>query len=150
LTVFAIWYYVTGLPTPTPVQREAAKGLLEQQAGETRRDEAEKQRILANRSRLVWKFQNIYGNTVEVAFYSKTRAVTWPAVGDARLSAWLIASGAVETFSLECQPGELICFGAWVRGNDRAVWGVGPRSLRGCTACCYTCGSDTRPTILPE
>jgi hypothetical protein len=104
----------------------------------------------AKRSRLVWKFQNFFGSTVLVAFYAQSRPAAWPG-GDTQtaVNGWPITSGLSRVFSLQCLPGEQICYGAWGQGDAYGgYWGVGPGGGRGCRNCCYTCGSDTNPITL--
>ena len=51
----------------------------------------------------------------------------------------IIKDYKVHEFKLNCIAGEKVCFGAWVRGNDKQYWGVGHHGRNKCTSCCYTC-----------
>jgi hypothetical protein len=51
-----------------------------------------------------------------------------------------------QTFTLKCDSGEKICFGAW-RDHQTIYWGVGKNGGEGCTSCCITCGHDYETTL---
>jgi hypothetical protein len=81
---------------------------------------------------------------LSVAFYSQKRAqYGWP---DWNRN-WSMHIGA-NSFSLTCQPGEKICYGAWVYGTVNGLhWGVGPFSRFPCRECCVTCDGSTH--VIP-
>jgi hypothetical protein len=74
-------------------------------------------------------------NIVEIRFYSNARFVEWPGNG----YVYILDNSQVHNISLRCLGGEKICYGAWVQGNSRTYWGVGPTGKAGCEKCCYTC-----------
>jgi hypothetical protein len=76
---------------------------------------------------------------IQVRFYSKTRAVSWPGPS----SAWnQTTDHVVHDYSLGCNPGEKVCYGAWSMPHHADKWGLGDNSKATCTSCCGTCGSN--------
>ena len=90
--------------------------------------------------RVVAKHQNI----VDVEFYSRTRNVVWP--GNNRV--YSIQDFNQHSYKLNCQPGEKICYGAWVRGNQTIYWGQGAGGKNACRNCCYTCDGGVNDVTL--
>ena len=109
------------------------------EAAELRRQEIER----SARS-LTFRIKSNYPYSVDVSFYSTRGNRAWPG-GD---QVWIISDSDVHTYSLNCIPGEQICFGAWVRGNARRYWGVGHGGQQGCTSCCYHCGAGDPNVIV--
>lgn len=94
---------------------------------------------------MTWLMKSKYPYKVSVSFYSKSRRHSWP--GGTKV--WVISDSEVHEYTLRCNRGEKICFGAWVRGNSRRYWGVGKRGYKGCSSCCYRCnGGETRIQTL--
>ena len=95
-----------------------------------------------------WQIQSTYRYQVELQFYSQDRNAVWPAGG----KAFLLDDSDMHSFSLECNPGERICYGAWdvLTGNKtgRRYWGVGQNDRKGCTDCCWTCGRTGAPRAI--
>jgi hypothetical protein len=99
--------------------------------GETSRLEAEEQ---ARRSPAVtFRLKSNHPNAVLYAFYSRVnRSRVWPG--------GVLADSAVHTERLSCEPGEMVCYGAWVQGAfPSPSWGVGAKGKQSCTNCCFTC-----------
>jgi hypothetical protein len=81
-------------------------------------------------------------SAIAVEFFSQDRKQVWPG-GD---QVWLFEAGQKKTVPVDCTAGERICYGAWVNGNDRMSWGVGPDGDKDCQSCCLICltsGIDT-------
>lgn len=78
-----------------------------------------------------------YQYRVQLEFYSQSRSHEWPGGGEA----WGLNDYETHNFTLRCNTGEKICYGAWVTGNSNRYWGVGANNRHGCTGCCATCGS---------
>jgi hypothetical protein len=70
----------------------------------------------------------------------------WPGGGDAfRL---LPHSSSQE--SLNCNQGQRMCYGAWVRGDENLYWGVGNNHEHHCDACCFTCNGEAETFNLKD
>jgi len=78
---------------------------------------------------------------VGVEFYSQTRDHAWPG-GDRQYTV-----NNDGTYSLNCNAGEKICYGAWRDGNSSVYWGVGMNDKHGCERCCITCGGTFETTL---
>ncbi len=87
---------------------------------------------------MTWKIRSSYDYQVQLEFYSQDRKAAWP--GNDR--AYSLKDSAVHTFTLQCQRGEKICYGAWPTGGGKTYWGVGPRNAHACKTCCAICGLD--------
>ncbi len=98
----------------------------------------------ASADNMNWQVKSNYPYRVQIKFYSQSRRVTWPGVGEA----WGLNDSEYHEYNLQCRTGEKICFGAWVTGRSSPYWGVGADNEHGCEACCYICGDDTRPQVL--
>lgn len=59
--------------------------------------------------------------------------------GPAGGKVYVLDDSEVHSYTLSCNPGEDICFGAWVRGNTDKYWGVGYDNSQDCSDCCYYC-----------
>jgi len=82
-------------------------------------------------------------SAVAVQAFSQDNDQTWPG-GD---EVWLFEPGQKKTVPLSCTPGERICYGAWVNGNDAISWGVGPDGDKDCKSCCLICLTSGIETI---
>ena len=82
-----------------------------------------------------WYVKSEYPYTVHLKFFSKSRNVVWPNSG----RVWVLDDYGTHRYSLECQYGEKICYGAWSSGDSSIYWGVGRSGKKGCDDCCYTC-----------
>jgi hypothetical protein len=67
----------------------------------------------------------------------------WPGGG----KVYLLAPGETRQVTISCTPGERICYGAWINGNDRIAFGVGPDNDRDCRNCCSICAARAMATI---
>jgi hypothetical protein len=92
---------------------------------------------------ITFKIQSNYRYIVQLEFYSQSRKVAWP--GGSK--AYNIKDADVHDFTLNCRPGEKICYGAWVSGNQRLYWGAGMHGRQACTKCCYVCDGQETPVI---
>jgi hypothetical protein len=93
---------------------------------------------------------NIVDNTsvmLSIAFYSQNRFQTgWPGWD----RSWTVVNHE-NTYTLSCQAGERICFGAWPVGDvNSSYWGVGPRNQYPCKNCCYVCDGGTYTKSLTD
>lgn len=94
---------------------------------------------------LVWTISSDHPNQVSLEFYSQDYSRAWPGGGQV----YVIDDWDAHTYNLECQNGELICYGAWVRGDASTYWGVGLDNSYPCSDCCATCGAGpTQPITL--
>ncbi|WP_372887148.1 hypothetical protein [Shimia sp.] len=88
-----------------------------------------------------------YPYIVHIAFYSDDRNWVWPN-GD---EVYVLDDSRVHDFSLTCQYGEKICYGAWPKGSHKTYWGVGPDRSQRCSDCCYYCqGGESGVIVLYE
>lgn len=81
--------------------------------------------------------KNGIGRAVVVELHGETGV--WPG-GD---QLYMFDAGERKSFPIDCREGEKICYGAWLYGDDRVSWGVGPENDRDCADCCFTCVSST-------
>ncbi len=101
----------------------------------------------ASAESLVVRMESEHPNSVAVMFYSTSRDHIWPDNKDV----FLIDDDGVHTYPLQCKTGEQICYGAWVRGDEKSFWGVGPDNKQECTDCCFQCeGGETNIISLTQ
>ncbi len=81
--------------------------------------------------------KNLIGRAIVVELHGETKV--WP--GDDQL--YMFEKGERKNFPVDCTEGEKICYGAWLYGDDRVSWGVGPENDRDCTDCCFSCVDST-------
>ena len=99
----------------------------------------------ASAESLTWNVRSDYPRAVHLVFYSIDRSAAWPGDGNVVV----LDNWEDRSFTIECNRGEQICFGAWVRGRENRYWGVGRLAKFGCEICCYTCdGGETRLEVL--
>lgn len=100
----------------------------------------------ASAETLTWLVKSRYPYKVELKFYEKNnrgRVIRyWPA---GRTKIYALRDSRVHEYTLRCNDGAKICYGAWVAGNKRRWWGVGYRGRKGCKNCCYTCNGGETP-----
>ena len=84
---------------------------------------------------MLFYVKNGSGSAVAVEVFSQDRDQAWPG-GD---QVWLFEPGQNKTVPISCTGGERICYGAWVNGDDRTSWGVGPDGDKDCKGCCLIC-----------
>jgi hypothetical protein len=82
-------------------------------------------------------------HTRAVAIELRGEETVWP--GNDKV--YLIDPGAIKEVTISCTPGERICYGAWINGNDAIAFGVGPDNDRTCHDCCSICVAHTMETI---
>ena len=87
--------------------------------------------------------KNLRQQSVAVELFSRDRQTVWP--GDGKV--FLIQPGSQKSVPISCNPGENICYGAWVNGNDKMSWGVGPDGAFDCKNCCLICLTTGLETI---
>lgn len=85
--------------------------------------------------------ENEHRQPVAIELHGKDRA--WP--GDNQV--YLLGPGDIKKVTISCTTGERICYGAWINGNDRVAFGVGPDNDRTCHNCCSICVGQTMETI---
>jgi len=90
----------------------------------------------ASAAELVWRIESEHPNVVSLEFYSQDRSNVWPGGGEA----YVLEDWATHTYSLSCNYGETICFGAWVRNESSTYWGAGYNGTEACESCCAVCG----------
>ena len=96
---------------------------------------------------LLFSVRSDYPYIVHIAFYSDDRSWEWPG-GD---QVYVLDDSRVHDFSLNCNSGEKICYGAWPKGTRKSYWGVGPDRNHYCQNCCYICnGGETGVIVLNE
>ena len=95
---------------------------------------------VASAENLTVRMESTHPNIVSLRFYSNTREYLWPDNDDV----FIIDDNGVHTYPLQCQSGEQICYGAWVRNDEASFWGVGPDNRENCSDCCFQCeGGET-------
>jgi len=97
----------------------------------------------ASAETLTFSVRSFHKNQVDVAFYSQSRSHSWPG-GD---KVWVIKDYEVHDYRLNCNKGEKICYGAWVRGSSSSYWGAGRGGRQSCKSCCFTCNGGETPVI---
>jgi len=93
---------------------------------------------------MTWKFKSQHANIVDVQLYASARHNVWPGNGQV----WSLKDYAAHTVTINCQRGEKVCFGAWVRGTESSYWGGGRNNAKNCSSCCYTCGSTVETPVI--
>lgn len=77
------------------------------------------------------------GTASRLSFYSQDRNFLWPGGGRD-----YIVDSELRSYSLSCQTGEQVCFGAWTRSSSD-YWGVGYNNQYNCHNCCRICNGQT-------
>ncbi len=98
---------------------------------------------LAHAESQTWQVRSFHPKVVDVAFYSESRKAEWPGGG----KVYTITNYNVQTYKLSCIAGEKVCYGAWVRNNDKRYWGRGHGGKQACTNCCFTCDGGKTPVM---
>jgi hypothetical protein len=98
---------------------------------------------VAKADEMAFFMKNQYRRAVVVELRSRDRDQVWPG-GD---QVYLLEKGEAKSVPISCEAGEQICYGAWVSGDDRISWGVGPDNDHPCDNCCYTCAAKTTAQI---
>jgi hypothetical protein len=89
---------------------------------------------------ITWTIVDNTRKQLAIAFYSDTRrGHGWPDYN----KNWPI-NNRENTYTLSCQAGERICYGAWAADNPYGpYWGTGPFGKNRCTNCCGVCDGGT-------
>jgi hypothetical protein len=96
------------------------------------------------RSCMNWTVTSEYPYRVYLKFYSvATQNRAWPGDG----TAYELSDSAAHTYRLNCNSGEKVCYGAWVKG-DAHYWGVGRDNGYSCTNCFGICEQDNPEKTL--
>ena len=98
---------------------------------------------VAQADEMAFFMKNQTGRAVAVELRSRDRDQVWPG-GD---QVYLVEKGVAKSVPISCEAGEKICYGAWVAGDDRITWGVGPDNDHPCNDCCYICAEKTTAEI---
>lgn len=94
---------------------------------------------------MTWTIINRTPDFVELEFISNTyNNRFWP--GNDRVYA--IDPWGQQSYTLNCEYGEQICYGAWYAGNPNVYWGGGLGNEQYCDDCCSTCGQGNRTVNL--
>ena len=94
---------------------------------------------------LVWRIQSEHPNHVSLEFYSQDRSRVWPGGG----KVYIIEDWDTHSYSLTCNDGENICYGAWVGNDTSTYWGMGYDGAEACRTCCAVCGhGDVKTKVL--
>jgi hypothetical protein len=86
---------------------------------------------------ITWTFTNHTDDAVQIEFTTDPPSHVWP--GDNK--AYTIQPHSTRSETLNCVSGQKICYGGWVRGNDKQYWGAGNNGDYNCDNCCVRCGS---------
>jgi hypothetical protein len=92
---------------------------------------------------MTWRIRAFDKYAVDVKVFSKNRNNVWPS----STTVWTLKDYKVHAIKISCIAGEKVCYGAFVRGNPKKYWGVGPTGKAGCANCCYTCTDGTATPV---
>lgn len=98
----------------------------------------------ASAAELQWHIRSEYDRPVSLEFYSQNRNHVWPGNNEV----YVIRDYDVHNYTLTCNNGEKICYGAWERNNSSSYWGSGYDGKQSCDSCCFTCGAGDTPTVV--
>ena len=87
--------------------------------------------------------RNQRSDGVALELFSRDSQKVWPG-GD---KVFLIRPKARKSVPISCEPGEHICWGAWVNGDDSVTAGVGPDNDQPCDTCCFICTEHSTETV---
>jgi hypothetical protein len=85
--------------------------------------------------------ENEHSRSVAIELHGKESV--WPG----HEQVYLLEPGDIKEVTISCTPGERICYGAWINGNDSLNFGVGPDNDRTCHSCCAICVGHTMETF---
>jgi hypothetical protein len=90
---------------------------------------------------LTWQVQNNYSYIIDLVFYAADRPNQWPGGNQV----YTLNDRSVHNIRISCQANEIVCYGAWPRGNPGSIgWGLGYNRGLGCSNCCWRCnGGET-------
>ncbi|MEX0347614.1 MAG: hypothetical protein AB3N20_22010 [Rhizobiaceae bacterium] len=90
---------------------------------------------IAQAAEISFRFTNHLSSPVWVKLFSSDRLKDWP--DDGRL--FILADSSPRNFSVGCELGERICYGAWIEGDITHYWGSGNEGKFDCDNCCTIC-----------
>lgn len=93
---------------------------------------------------LTWHFRSEHQYAVSLEFYSQDRRHVWPGSDEV----YVIRDYDEHEYSLACNSGEKICYGAWVRNETTSYWGSGYNGRESCDSCCFRCDGGDTPVIV--
>ena len=93
---------------------------------------------------LQWHVRSEHEYAVSLEFYSQDRNHVWPGNDEV----YVIRDYDVHNYTLTCNNGEKICYGAWVRNDSSSYWGSGYDGEQSCDSCCFTCGAGDTPVVV--
>lgn len=92
---------------------------------------------------MTFYLRNMQDRAIVLEFRGRTTGTVWPGGDDV----YLLTAKEKKSVLLGCREGEEICYGAWVKGNDRISFGVGPDDDQTCEDCCRICVAKTTEQI---
>lgn len=96
---------------------------------------------------LTWNVVSEHPNTVQLEFNAIDTGGSWPGDGEV----YVIDDDEEHSYTLQCEAGERICYGAWVKGDPDSYWGIGPDGKEACDDCCFSCdGGETPLQVFAE
>ena len=104
--------------------------------------------VPAQQSQFTMQFRSQWHSPLQLAFYSRSRNFAWPG-GD---GGYTLNPGR-QDFTLNCQAGEQICWGAWEADDRSSYWGTGYGGRENCPEghCCFTCnGGSSGVQVLED
>ncbi len=72
---------------------------------------------------------------IEMRLFDDSNGLVFPGGTDR----YILPKDGTETFTIQCVPGDRICFGA-AGASGRGSWGAGLAGNQSCTGCCAPCG----------
>lgn len=90
---------------------------------------------------MTFYIRNQHPRAVVLELHGQSRV--WP--GDGQV--YVVDGTSRKSVMIDCTEGENICYGAWVNGNDRITWGVGPDNNVACEDCCSICVAKTTTQV---
>lgn len=90
-----------------------------------------------------FRFTSHAPSPVLVKLFSSDRLKHWPDDG----SLFLLADSSPKKFTITCEAGERICYGAWVEGDIATFWGAGDEGKQDCDDCCRICEPIGKPPL---
>ena len=97
----------------------------------------------AGAGEMTFRLTNRSASPVWVEFYSRDRLKQWP--DDGRL--FILADSSPMKFTVPCEMGEQICYGAWEEGDISHYWGAGYEGKQDCDDCCQVCEAASKMPV---
>lgn len=89
----------------------------------------------ARAEEITFRFVSQVSSPVWVKLFSDEGQKSWPE--DGRL--FILADSSPQKFTVPCEPGERVCYGAWIEGDFSRYWGAGHEGKKNCDDCCRIC-----------